>query len=168
MGAGAGIPIGTRRFTLCAGLGWPTLTQSALVDVAVGIIRRPDGAVLMTSRPLGKPYAGYWEFPGGKLETKESSTQALSRELSEEIGISIQRSSPVAWQIEHNYAHAKVRLFFHWVTQWSGEPKSLEKQQTLWVSLGDAWPYPVLPATLPLLDKIKNYRASAEMEYLVR
>ena len=144
------------------------MTDSRVTHAAVAVLVRPDGAVLLGQRPQGKPWAGWWEFPGGKLETKESSTQALSRELSEEIGISIQRSSPVAWQIEHNYAHAKVRLFFHWVTQWSGEPKSLEKQQTLWVSLGDAWPYPVLPATLPLLDKIKNYRASAEMEYLVR
>jgi len=113
----------------------------------------------MTSRPIGKPYAGYWEFPGGKLEALETSQQALSRELFEEIGITVQLSSPVVWQIEHEYAHASVQLLFHWVTQWSGEPKSLEKQQTLWVSRDDAWPYPVLPATLPLLSKIKNYRA---------
>jgi 8-oxo-dGTP diphosphatase len=61
--------------------------QRSLVDVAVGVLLRPDGTFLLTSRPMGKPYAGYWEFPGGKLEVGETVEQALARELHEELGI---------------------------------------------------------------------------------
>jgi 8-oxo-dGTP diphosphatase len=61
----------------------------AIVDVAVGVLIRPDGDFLLTSRPQGKVYAGYWEFPGGKLEAGETVEQALRRELVEEIGITI-------------------------------------------------------------------------------
>lgn len=116
---------------------------------------RADGAVFMSSRPSGKPYPGYWEFPGGKLEANESSSDALVRELAEEISIRVLQES-YAWHVDHEYPHAHVRLHFHWVTQWRGEPAGLEAQHTLWVGMRDAWPYPVLPATIPLLDRIRN------------
>ena len=67
------------------------------VDVAVGILVRSDGRFLLTTRPQGKVYAGYWEFPGGKLEAGESVQQALVRELSEELGISLQVSDVMPW-----------------------------------------------------------------------
>ena len=83
----------------------------AIVDVAVGVLVRADGDFLLTSRPAGKVYAGYWEFPGGKLEAGESVEQALRRELVEEIGITI--ASAHAWKIEVvDYPHALVRLNF--------------------------------------------------------
>ena len=63
----------------------------APVDVAVGILVRPDGRLLLASRPEGKPYSGYWEFPGGKLEPGETVAHALKRELHEELGIDISR-----------------------------------------------------------------------------
>ena len=116
---------------------------------------RPDGAVFMSSRPAGKPFPGYWEFPGGKLEGDESSADALSRELAEEINIRVLRES-YAWHVDHEYPHAHVQLHFHWVTEWQGEPAGLEAQHTLWVGLHDAWPYPVLPATIPLLEQIRK------------
>lgn len=116
---------------------------------------RADGAVFMSSRPAGKPYPGYWEFPGGKLEANESSADALARELAEEINIRVLRES-YAWHVDHEYPHAHVLLHFHWVTEWQGEPAGLEDQHTLWVGTQDAWPYPVLPATIPLLDRIRN------------
>jgi 8-oxo-dGTP diphosphatase len=125
------------------------------VDVVVGMIRRGDGAVLMSSRPLGKPYAGFWEFPGGKVEDGEAAEQALVREFAEEIGV-IVKDSRFAWALEHRYPHAHVRLLFFWVTSWEGVLGPLEGQQTMWVSPGDAWPYPVLPATVPLLDRIRG------------
>ena len=62
-------------------------TDRKVVDVAVGVLIRPNGDFLLTSRPAGKVYEGYWEFPGGKLEAGESVSQALHRELHEEIGI---------------------------------------------------------------------------------
>lgn len=125
------------------------------VDVVVGMIRREDGAVLMSSRPQGKPYAGFWEFPGGKVEDGEAAVQALVREFAEEIGV-IVKDSRFAWTLEHRYPHAHVRLLFFWVTSWEGALVPLEGQQTMWVSPGDAWPYPVLPATVPLLDRIRG------------
>ena len=67
---------------------------SRVVDVAVGVVLRDDGAVLIGQRPPGKPYAGWWEFPGGKLETGESVADALARELHEELGLDVIESSP--------------------------------------------------------------------------
>ncbi|MEG0047363.1 MAG: NUDIX domain-containing protein, partial [Comamonas sp.] len=67
-----------------------TQVQRKHTDVAVGVLlRESDGALLITSRPAGKPYAGYWEFPGGKLEEGETVEQALRRELIEELGVTI-------------------------------------------------------------------------------
>lgn len=139
----------------------------AVVNVTVGMLRREDGAVLMTSRPSGKPYAGYWEFPGGKVEQGESAEQSLVRELSEEIGLKAIKLSP-AWELEHVYPHAHVRLLFYWVLQWEGSPRALESQQLLWIRPGDAWPDPVLPATVPLLEKIRNYTRPSETRCLAR
>jgi len=59
------------------------------VQVAVGVLIRPDGYFLLTTRPAGKDYAGYWEFPGGKLEQGETVAQALTRELREELGYAV-------------------------------------------------------------------------------
>lgn len=130
--------------------------SAALLQVAVGMLIRPDHAVLMTSRPTGKPFEGYWEFPGGKIEADESAAQALVRELREEINVEIDTQES-AWSVAHSYPHAHVQLHFHWVTQWRGEPHALEGQQTLWVGRDQAWPYPILPATVPLLERIRNY-----------
>lgn len=92
-----------------------------LVDVAVGVLIRPDGAVLFGQRPAGKPYAGWWEFPGGKLEAGESVEQALARELHEELGIDVHESRP--WVVrEYRYPHAHVRLHFQRIVSWAGEP----------------------------------------------
>ena len=90
-------------------------------EVAVGIlIRADDEAFLLTSRPQGKVYAGYWEFPGGKLEAGESVLDALGRELHEELGIQVTAAQP--WQVEMvDYPHALVRLNFCKVTAWQGE-----------------------------------------------
>ena len=109
------------------------------LDVAVGMLRRSDGAVLMASRPIGN----------------EDSVQALHRELIEELGVNIQKTT-FAWVLEHNYPHSDVRLHFHWVTDWEGAPRALEHQQLLWVRHQDAWPYPVLPATVPLLTRVRE------------
>lgn len=124
------------------------------MHVAVGMLVRADGAVLMTSRPHGKPYEGFWEFPGGKLEAFESVSAALARELHEEIGIGVNRDA-FAWEIEHVYPHAHVMLHFHWVHDWQGVPHCAEGQQLVWVGANDAWPYPVLPATIPYLIRIR-------------
>ena len=89
------------------------------VEVAVGILTRSDGVFLLTSRPLGKAYSGYWEFPGGKLEAGETVQQALRRELHEELGIWI--DSVELWKVSLvDYPHALVKLSFCKVFNWAG------------------------------------------------
>jgi 8-oxo-dGTP diphosphatase len=124
-------------------------TSRTPVDVAVGVLVRSDGAFLLTSRPVGKPYAGYWEFPGGKLEAGETVEQALGRELHEELGITIGRVH--AWHVEMmDYPHALVRLHFCRVYEWRGEFEMREGQQMAWQHL-PVTVQPVLPGTLPVL-----------------
>ncbi len=116
----------------------------------MGVLLRADGAFLLTSRPEGKAYAGYWEFPGGKLEAGESVEQALRRELHEELGITIGAASP--WKVELvDYPHALVRLHFCKVLDWSGELQMRERQSFSWEQL-PVRVHPVLPGTLPVLD----------------
>jgi 8-oxo-dGTP diphosphatase len=124
-------------------------TERVPVDVAVGVLIDADGNFLLTSRPEGKVYAGYWEFPGGKLEAGESVEQALRRELHEELGIAIGAAQP--WKIElMDYPHARVRLHFCKVFDWTGEFEMREQQRMAWQTLPVAVG-PVLPGTLPVL-----------------
>ena len=93
--------------------------ERAVVDVAVGVLLQGE-EFLLTSRPEGKVYAGYWEFPGGKLEAGESVEQALRRELQEELGITI--GAAQIWKTQMvDYPHALVRLHFCKVWDWQGE-----------------------------------------------
>jgi 8-oxo-dGTP diphosphatase len=126
---------------------WPA---RATVHVAVGVLIRPDGAVLLADRPSGKPFAGFWEFPGGKIEDGESVDAALRRELHEELGIDIGPSVP--WfTFEHDYPHAYVRLHFRRVFAWKGEPFSREGQRVGFFPLNGDFPAPLLPATKPAM-----------------
>jgi 8-oxo-dGTP diphosphatase len=124
------------------------------VDVAVGVLveRTPagEGRFLLTSRPDGKVYAGYWEFPGGKLEAGESVEEALRRELHEELGITIGAVFP--WKVELvDYPHALVRLHFCKVYDWAGEFEMREGQSMAWQDL-PVQVHPVLPGTVPVLQ----------------
>jgi 8-oxo-dGTP diphosphatase len=119
-------------------------------EVAVGILIRDDGALLLSSRPEGKPYAGYWEFPGGKLEAGETVAQALRRELIEELGVTI--GDAEVWKVtEHDYPHALVRLHWCKVRAWSGEFEMREGQQMAWQTF-PLTVSPVLPGAYPVLD----------------
>ena len=119
------------------------------VDVAVGVLVDADGRFLLTSRPPGKVYAGYWEFPGGKLEAGESVEHALRRELHEELGIEIGPAEP--WKVEvMDYPHARVRLHFCKVRSWQGTFEMREGQRMAWQTL-PVEVTPVLPGTLPVL-----------------
>ena len=125
------------------------------VDVAVGILMKPNGEVLLACRPQGKPYAGYWEFPGGKVESGETIFNALKREFSEEIAVDIQSAEP--WcGVEHVYPHAHVRLHFYISRDWRGEPRALEGQQLAWQ--GAVALTPLLPATIPLIEWLDQLR----------
>jgi 8-oxo-dGTP diphosphatase len=122
--------------------------ERAVVDVAVGVLMQGE-AFLLTSRPEGKVYAGYWEFPGGKLEAGETVVQALRRELQEELGITIGHAEP--WKIDlMDYPHARVRLHFCKVWQWTGDFEMREGQTMAWQTL-PVQVAPVLPGTVPVL-----------------
>ena len=122
-----------------------------ITEVAVGILIDSQGRYLMTSRPEDKVYAGYWEFPGGKLEAGETVIQALKRELIEEIGITISQAQTHVWREQLvDYPHALVRLNFCKVTAWSGTLAMHEGQMFEWVSLPPAVA-PILPGALPVL-----------------
>lgn len=118
--------------------------------VAVGVLLRADGFVLLADRPAGKPFAGYWEFPGGKIEPGEPVAEALARELHEELGIDIEASRP--WvTFEFDYPHAFVELQFRLVRQWRGDPHAREGQRLRFVDPAGELPQPLLPAAVPPL-----------------
>jgi len=125
--------------------------KKAPIDVAVGILMKPNGDVLLGQRPEGKPYAGYWEFPGGKVDPGETILEALKREFMEELGMEV--LSAEEWcGVEHVYEHAHVRLHFFISRDFRGEPQSLEGQAFAWQGAVDV--EPLLPATIPLLQWI--------------
>jgi 8-oxo-dGTP diphosphatase len=120
-----------------------------VTEVAVGVLVQPDGRFLLAQRPAGKPYEGYWEFPGGKLEPGESVEAALARELHEELGLDVTQCE--RWHIlEHDYPHAYVRLYFCKVTDWRGEPVGREGQAFSWQGT-PVTVEPLLPATIPVV-----------------
>jgi 8-oxo-dGTP diphosphatase len=124
--------------------------ERPVTAVAVGVLVDAQGRFLLTSRPAGKVYAGFWEFPGGKLEPGETVEQALRRELHEELGITI--GAAVPWQeLMMDYPHARVRLHFCKVFDWSGAFEMREGQRMAWERLPVA-AEPVLPGTIPVLE----------------
>jgi 8-oxo-dGTP diphosphatase len=128
----------------------PAADERQLTEVVVGVLIRTNGDFLLTTRPEGKVYPGYWEFPGGKQETGESAVQALERELHEELGIQIGSANP--WRCTTvDYPHALVRLNFFKVYQWSGELEMREGQLFSWQAL-PVQVAPLLPGTLPVLQ----------------
>lgn len=136
-----------------------------VTHAAVGVIQREDGYVLLGERPIGKPWAGYWEFPGGKVEENETPIQALVRELHEELGIIVKSHYP--WltrtfdypakynaQGELDSLAKTVKLHFFIVTQWEGEPHGLERQALSWQLPDHLTVSPMLPANAPIFSAL--------------
>jgi 8-oxo-dGTP diphosphatase len=140
-----------------------------IVQVVVGILQRyninqytnqTNIEYLFGQRPQGKPYAGYWEFAGGKIEAQETHLEALKRELHEELGININIRDKEQFihyldSMTYDYEHACVELHFYNITQWQGTPKGLEGQTLTWVST-DNCPQPILPSLAYILPLLKN------------
>ena len=132
--------------------------MSEVIEVAAAVILRADGSeFLLAQRPAGKVYAGYWEFPGGKVEPGETVRAALLRELREELGISVSACSPWLTRV-FTYPHATVRLNFWRVTAWAGEigiSAPLEHDAVDWQKCGkSASVTPILPANAPILKAL--------------
>lgn len=141
------------------------LEKPKVVEVAAAVLQRPDGTFLLAQRPPDKIWAGFWEFPGGKVEQGESAHDALVRELREELGIEVMTAYPWITRV-FTYPHATVRLSFFRVTEWRGELYPHEGQQFSWqqpLSLafspsgarGCASVSPVLPANAPVLHALE-------------
>lgn len=128
--------------------------MSKPIRVAVGILKRDD-KLLVAQRPFGKPYSGYWEFPGGKIEPNESGEAALKRELHEELGIAI-RTAAFLFEHEHQYPDKAVHLEIWLVTEFEGEPHSKEEQALRWVTHTEMQALRLLEGNWPLLDKIMS------------
>ncbi len=154
-----------------------SLVGRPVVDVAVGVLRAPDGRVLLAQRKVGKDAAGFWELPGGQVEPGESGAQAAARELFEEVGVRVHELVP--WRVyEHDFPAKRVRLHWFHVRRWSGEPKGREGQRVAWVDPTHPTVGPLMPsnelafATLALPDLVAvarvNHAPGAPEELLAR
>ena len=140
-------------------------TEVTITHAAVGVVMHNNGLVLLAERPAGKPWAGYWEFPGGKIEADETPEQALKRELKEELDIEVTTLYPwltrtFDYQAKYNAegkleSSAKtVKLHFFIVVKWQGEPFGLEKQTISWQNPEKVTVGPLLPANSPILSAL--------------
>ncbi len=122
-----------------------------LIRVACGVVQRPSGEVLFTQRPVGKIAAGWWEFPGGKIESGEQGVDALGRELEEELGVAVRTATPLI-RFRHDYSNRSVLLDTWRVTAFDGEPQSREAQDFLWLPPEQlaGWPQ-ALPTVTPIV-----------------
>ncbi|MCR4301495.1 MAG: Nudix family hydrolase [Sulfuricaulis sp.] len=149
--------------------------RQSVLNVAVAILQRADGRVLLAQRPAGKPWEGYWEFPGGKIESGEDARRALARELHEELGVETDRAYPWVTQ-EYAYPEKRVRLHFYRVTEWRGQPHGREGQHMSWEAPAAINVGPLLPANdrvlralcLPSIYAISNVKKYGEAEFLQR
>lgn len=130
------------------------MQNQPIIDVAVAVVQRTDGYVLLAQRPRGKPAEGYWEFPGGKIEIGEDPLHALERELHEETGIEVERAFPWVTR-EHAYPDRQVRLHFYRVTDWRGEPHGREGQFLSWQNPLALTVGPMLPANDKVLAALQ-------------
>jgi 8-oxo-dGTP diphosphatase len=121
--------------------------------VAAGVLFDAAGQVLITQRPAGKYLAGYWEFPGGKLDPTEAAEQALARELREELGIELRRCHRLL-ELRHHYTDRAVHLEVFVVDESLGEPSGLEGQALKWVSVAALRQENLLPADRPIVEAL--------------
>ncbi len=127
------------------------------MHVVIGLIVNTLNRVLITQRPLTKPLGGLWEFPGGKIEPGEDKEQALYREISEEVGLTI-LSCTYFDEIPGEPMEKGVPwLYVYWVTKWVGEAKCLENQMGLaWVCLSDLDKYAFPKANQSIVKKLQE------------
>ena len=125
-----------------------------ILKVVVGILQK-ENKILVAQRPADKPYGGYWEFPGGKIELNESSLEALKRELHEELGIDVEQAE-LWFQHQHTYSDKTVLLEIWRVLAYNGKPQSQERQELRWVATSELLSLQILEGNSAIIDKIKG------------
>jgi|GEM_PF-1373908 len=122
------------------------------IPVVTALMAKGD-EVLLGLRPKGTNLAGFWEFPGGKIEPEEHPKLALKRELKEELGIEAE-IGPLRFSGVHSYGESGILLMFFEVPYWKGEPKTLHHESLKWVKIADLKDEKLPEANFKLLDKI--------------
>lgn len=133
-------------------------THKRVVLVAAVALFDRDERVLLAQRPPGKPLAGYWEFPGGKIEAGETPEAALVRELKEELDIDacLECFQPFSFA-SHSYPDFHLLMPLFLCRRWEGLAKPLEGQVLKWVKISQMRSYKLPPADLPLLAMLEDY-----------
>jgi 8-oxo-dGTP diphosphatase len=128
-----------------------------LVLVAACALIDPDGRVLIAQRPPGKVMAGLWEFPGGKIEPGERPEEALIRELSEELGVTVQEACLAPFTFaSHAYPDFQLLMPLYVCRRWQGTPSAHEHTAIKWVRPKDLPSWPMPPADLPLIPMLRD------------
>ncbi|ABV85735.1 8-oxo-dGTP diphosphatase MutT [Shewanella pealeana] len=127
--------------------------MSKQIHVAVGVIQDPHKRILLAKRPEHLHQGGKWEFPGGKVEKQETTSQALIRELKEEVNLDVVSTEPLM-EIHHDYGDKQVFLDIHWVTHFTGEAEGLEGQPVQWVEIEKLTDFEFPEANKAILEKI--------------
>jgi mutator protein MutT len=125
-----------------------------MIHVVAGAVTAADGRVLIAQRPPGKPLAGGWEFPGGKLEPGEARAAGLARELCEELGIVIRDPRPLM-RVRHTYPHGEVLIDLWVVSRYQGEPRGVDGQALRWLMQDELAGAPLLPADRPMVRALR-------------
>ena len=128
--------------------------MASRIHVAVGVLIDSKNCVLLTRRLKGTHLAGYWEFPGGKVEAGESVQTALARELEEELGTRIGETVPLM-TVSHDYGEKQVLLDVHQVKDWNGEPHGAEGQPLAWVNADSLDEFQVPEANAEIMSRVK-------------
>ena len=124
------------------------------VHVAVGVIKKAN-LIFIAKRHDEQHQGGKWEFPGGKVEAGETVTQALARELNEEVGIEVKSSTPFL-EIHHDYPDKSVHLDIHVVEEFDGQARHLEGQDHKWVTISDLNNYEFPAANVVIIEKLQT------------
>ena len=142
----------------CEAVAPPPPGPVRVVLVAAAALIDPDDRILLAQRPPGKPMAGLWEFPGGKVHEGETPEAALVRELHEELGIDITQACLAPFTFaSHRYADFHLLMPLYLCRKWRGIVTPREGQTLTWVRANRLAEYPMPPADVPLVAMLRDY-----------